>query len=57
MSETNIEKTPISKGTLIMIGAAIIFIVISIILFFSFFNAPGRNSQPNSSNTESGVGS
>lgn len=34
---------PISKGTYIMIGALIIFLIIAAVLFFQFLSAPTGN--------------
>jgi uncharacterized membrane protein YvbJ len=54
-TEKSLDETPktISKATLIMLAAAVIFIVISGILFIRFLNAPAGDSGSNSANTES----
>ena len=38
-------NNPISRATLIMIGAAILFIIIAAVLFISFFNAPEGRTE------------
>jgi flagellar basal body-associated protein FliL len=42
---------PISKGTLIMIAAAVIFLIVAGIIFSRFFSAPAGGNQSNSTNT------
>lgn len=48
-------KNSIGKGTMIMIGAAILFLIIAAVLFSSFLSAPTGNSPANSSNSQSGT--
>jgi hypothetical protein len=50
----SIEDTPktIGRATLVMVGAAILFVIIAIVLFVSFFNSPTGKTQLNFSDTE-----
>ncbi len=41
-------KNTIGKGTLVMIGAAILFLIIAAVLFTSFLNAPTGGSNGSS---------
>jgi hypothetical protein len=52
-SEKSFSETPksISKGTIIMLMATILFIVIASILIGIFLNAPTGNEIQNSANT------
>jgi len=54
-SEKSFDSTPktISKGTLIMLAATAIFLLIFGVLFLRFLNAPAGGANSNFSNTES----
>ena len=54
-SEKSFDSTPktISKGTLIMLAATAIFLLVFSVLFLRFLKAPGRDARSTSSNTES----
>jgi len=54
-SEKSFDSTPktISKGTIIMLAATAIFLLIFSILFLRFLNAPAGGADSNSSNTAS----
>ena len=46
----------IGKGTLLMIAAAIIFLIVAAVLFSGFLSAPTGGSAANSANAGSHVG-
>lgn len=54
-TEKSFGKTPktISRGTLIMLAATALFLLISGILFLRFLNAPAGGTGSNSNSTES----
>lgn len=54
-SEKSFDSTPktISKGTLIMLAATALFLLISGILFIKFLSAPAGGAGSNSNNAES----
>jgi hypothetical protein len=51
---SSLGDTPksIGRATLVMVGAAILFVIIAIVLFISFFNSPTGKTQLDSTNTE-----
>lgn len=53
--EKSFNSTPktISKGTLIMLAATAIFLLIFSVLFLRFLNAPAGGAESNSGNTAS----
>ena len=48
-------NNPISKATLIMIAAGILFLIIASVIIFKFFNAPTGNTGSDSTNAASSV--
>lgn len=49
----NATPKPISKATLLMLAATVVFIIIASILIAAFFNSPSGTNNTNPSQTDS----